>query len=386
MIISGCCTAFVCLVVFGLMALHATHLSRPSEQIKTMKVCLLIPLYTISSFLSICFPTAAVYLEPWLEYMQAMALGSFFLLLCQFISGDYQTEVSLFFAAFEVPRKKNQSTVSGLEWFRKRWIAIFQYPVVALFVAVATDITQAAGIYCLDSTKPYFAHIWLTVVVELSTGLAVTSVITFYGALKQHLASHRPLAKLLSFKLIVGLVFIEKIIFLILRSNNVLKESPTLSYADVNIGIPNMVICIQMVPFALFFPYAWNVAPYFLSRQNMALPASENHHQNRYGTDTTYYHKGSGDDILMRYKGGPLGARAWLGVLSPMEILRAIRFAFNMSTELRSRNTGMTDNGIGLESTRARESTTLGYGHTATDFRAPSPSYEPLIDHNTKRT
>ncbi|KAA8648645.1 hypothetical protein EYZ11_010637 [Aspergillus tanneri] len=330
---------------------------------------------------------ASVYLEPWLEYMQAMALGSFFLLLCQFISGDYQTEVGLFFAAFEAPQEKNKPQVSGLEWFRKQWIAIFQYPVFALLVAVATDITQAAGIYCLDSTKPHFAHIWLTVIIEISTALAVTSVIKFYGALKQHLASHQPLAKLLSFKLIVGLSFIEKIIFMILRSTDILKESPTLSYADVNIGIPNMVICVQMVPFALFFPYAWNVAPYFLSRQNLALPASENQNQSRYGTDTTYYHKGPGNenDILAQYKGGPLGARAWLGLLSPMEILRAIKFAFNMSTELRNQNRGMSNYGIGLESARGPDSTTLSHGYAVADFRAPRMSYEQLIDHNARR-
>lgn len=44
---------------------------------------------------------------------------------------------------------------------QKRWIFIFQYPIVSLGVAVATDITQAAGIYCESSNKPYFAHLWV---------------------------------------------------------------------------------------------------------------------------------------------------------------------------------------------------------------------------------
>jgi hypothetical protein len=46
-----------------------------------------------------------------------------------------------------------------------KWIAIFQMPVVALLVAVATMITQAAGIYCEYSTgaKPFwFAHFWVS--------------------------------------------------------------------------------------------------------------------------------------------------------------------------------------------------------------------------------
>lgn len=134
MMISGACTALVCLIMFALMLYHATHLSKPREQIKydrlptskdtaltqprIMKICMLLPLYTITSFISICFPKADVYLEPWLEVFQAVALGAFFLLLCDFIASDNQTEVDVFFAAFEAPQKKNGDRVHGLAWFR----------------------------------------------------------------------------------------------------------------------------------------------------------------------------------------------------------------------------------------------------------------------------
>lgn len=38
---------------------------------------------------------------------------------------------------------------------------IFQYPVVSLLVAVATCITQAAGVYCQYESEPYFAKLWV---------------------------------------------------------------------------------------------------------------------------------------------------------------------------------------------------------------------------------
>ncbi|KAJ5726796.1 hypothetical protein N7493_005823 [Penicillium malachiteum] len=214
-----------------------------------------------------------------------------------------KTEMNVFFAAFEAPQKKDSSFVTGLEWFRKQWIAIFQYPVVAFGVAIATDITQAAGIYCLDSNKPYFAHLWLTIISTASIGFAVMAALNFYRTLKTYLSGHQPLAKLLAFKLIVGLSFLESIIFTILRTTNTLKSSSTLSYADANIGIPSLVICLQMVFFALFFPYAYRVSPYI----------------------------GTGP-----YKGGFLGVRAWIGLFNPMEILHAIKFIFDMGTELRN--------------------------------------------------
>ena len=42
------------------------------------------------------------------------------------------------------------------------WILIFQYPVVALGVAIATDITEAAGVFCEYETKAYFAKLWVS--------------------------------------------------------------------------------------------------------------------------------------------------------------------------------------------------------------------------------
>ena len=41
------------------------------------------------------------------------------------------------------------------------WVLIFQYPVVALAVAILTDITEVAGVFCDFETQPYFAKIWV---------------------------------------------------------------------------------------------------------------------------------------------------------------------------------------------------------------------------------
>ncbi|KAJ5526559.1 hypothetical protein N7513_010718 [Penicillium frequentans] len=372
MIISGACTAFVCIAIFSLMFWHAIHLSKPREQIKILKICFLIPLYTIASFLSICYPHAFVYLSPWLELFQAVALGSFFLLLCEFISSDSRSDLDVFFIAFQPPQKKQKkASMTGLEWFRKQWIAIFQYPVVALLTSLATDFTQVAGVYCLDSNKVYFAHLWLTIITSVSIAFAVMSVLSFYRTLKPHLASHRPLSKLLAFKLIVGLTFLERIIFTILRSTNVLESTSTLSYADVNIGIPNLVICLQMVPFSIFFHYAYNVEPYKLTHGSQCYdPKVQESGAGNYQTPSEV-------SISHGYEGGPLGVRAWIGLFNPMEILRAIKFGLDMAQEVGNRDTGGPGNQIELGANMGPEpmpSTAHGHGQ----------AYERLLNPNER--
>lgn len=41
------------------------------------------------------------------------------------------------------------------------FLGIFQYCFVRVFMTLVAVITEAAGVYCLESLKPTFAHIWV---------------------------------------------------------------------------------------------------------------------------------------------------------------------------------------------------------------------------------
>lgn len=89
---------------------------------RILRISLIIPFWSIFSFLSICFPTAQVYLHPWLEFVQSICLGTFFLLLCEFVSPSEQHR-DVFFAALTIKDKKSETgTQDGLQWFRVRWL------------------------------------------------------------------------------------------------------------------------------------------------------------------------------------------------------------------------------------------------------------------------
>jgi hypothetical protein len=45
---------------------------------------------------------------------------------------------------------------------KKQYLAISQYPIVAFGVVIATDITEALDVYCLESNNGHFAHIWVS--------------------------------------------------------------------------------------------------------------------------------------------------------------------------------------------------------------------------------
>ena len=155
--------------------------------------------------------------------------------------------------------------------------------------------------------------------------VAFVAVVKFYTVLKHYIAEHRPLAKLVALKIVVGVAFFEEvsriselqiftqslltsnsqIIFWILQDTHTIKPTATLAYADVTIGIPALVICIQNVPLAIFFNYAYTCKSYILPSKNTAAGQQ-------------------------RYKGGFCGWKAWLAILNPGEVFRGLMFIFKM--------------------------------------------------------
>ncbi|PSR78877.1 organic solute transporter Ostalpha-domain-containing protein [Coniella lustricola] len=344
-VLSGAAVAFSCLSILVLMANHAMHLSKPKEQLKIMRISLFFPVYGILCFLCVVAPQAYNYLHPWTDLAEAVALGNFFLLLCELLSPG-ESERDTFFAALDVPatksrRGRRQSRQDGLTWYRKKWIAVFQFIPVSLLVDLFTCITAAANVYCMTSNKPYFAHLWLNIAHLLSLAIAIIAVLGFYKLLKPSLAGHKPLAKLLAFKLLIGLNFLLTIIFTVLNglSDSPLAPTQQLSYSDVTVGIPMLVNCLLMVPFSLFFHYAYDVTPYYLSSlaANATLAQKLGPDANVADPEAQPMNSGlnSMDNFqvgapITAYQGGPLGLKAWIWVWNPTEIIHALLFSVTM--------------------------------------------------------
>lgn len=184
------------------------------------------------------------------------------------------------------------------------------------------------------------------------------------------LAGNRPLSKLFAFKLLVGLnilmnvsslrvvrttpsgatsliskhgLTLSQIIFWILNGINPspLTPSSTMNQADVSVGIPAMVNCLILVPFSVFFHYAYSVGPYIVDR-----------------------HRGPerGESRYLDYQGGFLGVRAFLGMVNPSEILGAIAFMFTMRRR-RNKSAARHGSGRGYDTVTSHESRNAGQAH-----------------------
>lgn len=107
-----------------------------------------------------------------------------------------------------------------------------------------------------------------------------------------------------------------------LETSKVLLPTKSISYADIKIGLPNMIICIQMVPFALFIRYAFSVKPYKL---NAKMTGEDVEMSDDY---VKLLNGPLGGNRMGRrfqqrsYQGGPGGLNAWIAYLNPFEMLQ----------------------------------------------------------------
>ncbi|GLB08453.1 hypothetical protein AtubIFM57258_004342 [Aspergillus tubingensis] len=253
------------------------------------------------------------------------------MLLCDYMAPDDMSKVK-FFSSLETKRQwQPKKKRNGLAFLSLTWYSVLQYPVITWITAIIQVVTQSMHVYCLESNAPHFAHIWLEVVTSVSTSVALNAVIQFYVNMKGYMTEHKPLLKLMAFKLIVGLILLEKILFLILTSTKVLTYPPSMTYIDTLMGLPTMLICVQMVPLSFLVLYAYRTKPYDISASVSSLRPQAYHP----------LESGRGEEALLsgltkQYQGGVWGLRAWAIYLNPLVLIKDVYSAYVMIHNARS--------------------------------------------------
>ncbi|KAI8322012.1 DUF300-domain-containing protein, partial [Martensiomyces pterosporus] len=247
---------------------HLKNYTVPRQQRQIVRIILMIPIYSIISFLSYRFYREAPYYKAVRDCYEAFAIASFYMLLLQYI-GDSSAE-----------QKRAMLDKRGLKWtfplncFRMnpagrrtfvllKW-GIMQYVIISPTDTIITIITHAKGVFCPDSMRPKYAHLWIAIVDFISISVAMYALVSLYRVIKEDIKQDKPLIKFVAIKLIVFLTFWEGFIISWLGSNNihVIKGTKYWSKDNVVDGLTALIICIEMVLFAVLFIKAFPVGPY----------------------------------------------------------------------------------------------------------------------------
>ena len=146
-------------------------------------------------------------------------------------------------------------------------------------------------------------------------------LIQFYIQLRTSptVAAHSPFIKVVAIKLVIFLSFWQTITISLLTSSGAIKESPRIATPDLQIGIPAMLLCIEMACFSILhlWAYPWRVY-------------ARSHHDNKSHTFASSSEDPSLhlDDVGETYKGGRFGVKAFLDAFNPWDLVKAIGRGF----------------------------------------------------------
>ncbi|KAF7934707.1 uncharacterized protein EAE98_002752 [Botrytis deweyae] len=251
-ILSGACLAFSLLLSIFLIFRHATHYSMPREQKQIICIIFMIPVFATISFLCIHFEEAAAYISPINELYEAFAFAAFFQLLYTYVLEEAHAQ-------------SFSGQASQLPPIRKTAIQIFQFPAIMFIVFLIEEISEAKGTYCETEIKIYFTRIWCVILRIGGTIIAILALLRFYKSTKSLTAARKPIHKLMAFKGIVFLNFLQSIVFAFLSS----RLSPTnkLTTRDLTDGIPSLLVSLEMVIFSILFLKFYAVGEYAKGRE-----------------------------------------------------------------------------------------------------------------------
>ncbi|KAI5296417.1 hypothetical protein KEM52_002829 [Ascosphaera acerosa] len=274
-----------------------------------MRILFMVPIYSVVSFLSLYFYRKSVYFEVLRDCYEAFAIASFFSLLCNYVGDDLHDQKNYFREAVPKPwmwpiRSFKRccgewlwrTPRSGLTQFNIIWVGVFQYCFIRLATTAVTVITEAFRKYCIDSNSPQFAHLWVSIVQAIAVTIAMYCLIQFYTQLKEDIAQHKPLLKLISIKLVIFLSFWQSIILNWLIAGGKIHPTKKIAYSDIKVAITGLLLTLEMALFSVLHFFAFSARPFYL--KNLGGKAQQ-------------------------YQGGWFGILAWVEAFNPWDFLKA---------------------------------------------------------------
>ncbi|KND92235.1 Transmembrane protein [Tolypocladium ophioglossoides CBS 100239] len=278
-IIAAACTLIAVVMSLFLIWMHALHYTQPREQRYIIRILFMVPVYAIAAFAQLQWYWHAIYFQVISDCYEAFAIASFFALLCHYVAPDLHTQkvffreirpvkpwvmpVNWFAKCCGGQRGPWRTPKSGLTWFNIIWIGIYHYCFIRVTMTISAVVAQYFERYCESSNSPVFGHIWIIVLNALAVTVAMFCLIQFYVQLREPLAEHKLFLKIIAIKLVIFLSFWQASAISVGTSTlNIVHANRVLAYPDLKVGIPALLLCVEMACFAIMHLWAFPYAPY----------------------------------------------------------------------------------------------------------------------------
>ncbi|EKM77803.1 hypothetical protein AGABI1DRAFT_76810 [Agaricus bisporus var. burnettii JB137-S8] len=229
-----------------------------------VRIMLMVPLYAISSLISLFSLEAAFVIDAIRDIYEAFVIYCFFELLIAYLGGERSLLIMLHGRppkppVFPVNLFKREIDVSDPYTFLFLKRGIIQYVQVKPILAAATLILKGTGKYNEGDFRADSGYLYVSVVYNVSICLALYCLAMFWVCVNDDLKPFRPIPKFLCVKGILFFSFWQSIAISILVATHVIKQlGPYKDAEHISLGLTDTLICIEMPIFAIAHNYAFS--------------------------------------------------------------------------------------------------------------------------------
>jgi len=266
---------------------HLLHFEQPLLQVYVIRILFMIPLYSVTSLISLNNENLNVYLECVRGLYEAFVIWNFTYFLMVYLA---PTEESL---ANHLQLKPQSHHLFPMNYLVDPWpmgpIFLFnckfgtlQYVIWKIFVVVVTFILEIFGVFGYGEWGLTSAYFYVTGITNLSQIVALYCLILFYHATMDDLAPIRPLPKFICIKAVVFFSFWQQCLISVLVYIGVIHGSKYFSTSVVAEALEDFVICIEMFLFAIAHHYFFSYKDftYRFSSHYLSSPLNNRRRQN----------------------------------------------------------------------------------------------------------
>eukprot|EP00850_Spirogloea_muscicola_P006488 SM000030S11497 [mRNA] locus=s30:894513:898163:- [translate_table: standard] len=259
--------ALVVAGIFVLMALpitlfeiiqHLENYTLPREQKRVIRILLMVPVYAVASWMSLCFKDLAIYIDTVRECYEAYVIYSFFEYLLAYIGGEHTLGQLL------VDKPQIQH-IFPFDWILKPWPMGPTFVVVRPLTTMIAMFCEWGGVYGEGELDFHKSFIYLSFINNASQIWAIYCLVMFYHAAYIQLRPMRPFSKFLCVKAVVFFSFWQSMLIALLVKIGIIRVvDPNADYDvdDLSTGIQNFLICIEMFIAAIAHAYAFSPQEY----------------------------------------------------------------------------------------------------------------------------
>jgi len=249
--ISGLFALIATIMSLRLMYRHYQNYTKPYYQRQIIRIIMMVPIYSVISWLSFRYYTYEIYLDVFRDCYEAFVIYSFFTLLLNYLGEDGPAQKAVLkdkpVMKFCFPLHFLKYDPKSSNFLPNCRHGALQYVVIRPLTTILSVITLELNVFCPEALDPRYAHPYILGINFVSVTIAMYALITLYLTVKKDLAPFKPIPKFVSVKFVIFFSFWQGLVVSILAHYGLIQETDYWTVDNVASGIQNFLICAEMV-------------------------------------------------------------------------------------------------------------------------------------------